>query len=114
MLGDMFSFMDMAGNLEDRKVGRYKEGDVFVSTVSVTDGREPYETAVGHPLYNDSSLVIVECYSTKGEAQAGHDRWVKTMTANELPDELRDCSNAGISQLVEGLGGDMVFPKKEE
>lgn len=35
----MLGFMDMLGNYEDRKVGRYDNGELIISTAFVTDGR---------------------------------------------------------------------------
>ncbi len=98
------------------KVDRYESEDetVKVSTIKVTDGREPYETAVSHPLYNNGDWVIVECYSTKEEAKASHKKWVEAITTEPLPDKLVDCSNAEISQLAESFGSDTKFLKEEE
>ena len=50
----MFDYFSMAGNYDERKVGRWDSGDrlKMVSTCSVTDGRKPFETAIAHPAYN--------------------------------------------------------------
>jgi hypothetical protein len=97
----MFNFMDMAGNYEDRKVDKYEEGELFISTARVTDADKPYETAVKHPDYGmDGSLAIVETYDTIEEAQKGHDQWVAKMTGENLPDELADVGLSGIGQLA--------------
>lgn len=106
----MFDFLgmsEMLGNSKDRKVDRYERGDLFVSTVYVTDGRKDYETAVAHPDYNNGDIIIVECYDTKEEAQHGHNSWVVAMRDEPLPDKLTDCVNAEISQLLESAGGEM-------
>lgn len=89
----------MAHNYEERKVARYGPDDagVCVDTVSVTDGDRPYETGVTHPAYDTGHWIIVEAYDTKEAAQAGHDRWVATMTADVLPDVLTDCANSEIA-----------------
>lgn len=105
----MFGFMDMMGTYDDRKVDRYEDGDIFVSTCSVTDGQKEYETAVAHPQYNGGSMVIVQMYDTREGAQQGHDEWVKTMTADELPNTLVDCNNSEISQMI----GEQSFDKEE-
>src|SRR4051794_13089256 len=95
----MFEFLLDAGNYESRKVGRNDFDWGFVSTAYCSDGEMPYETAVEHVAYNDGQMVIVENYETAEEAAEGHDRWVKTMTADDLPEKLVDCCNAGIAQL---------------
>lgn len=99
----MFDFFAMANNYEDRKIGRYEEGDLLVSTAWINDAAKPYETAVGHPLYNDGKLIIVEGYDTEDEAREGHQRWITVMTTEPLPKSLRD-----VSQTVFALLLDMV------
>ena len=109
----MFDFLGMAGNYEDRKVDLHTDGDdIMVSTVYVTDGRKDYETAVQHPEYNNGGMVIVECYDTKEEAQAGHNNWVIAIRDEPLPDKLVDCKNAKISQLGEAIGIAKEFPRQ--
>ena len=112
----MFNFMMDVGNYDSRKVDRYEEGDVFVSTAGVSDGQKPFETAVARPEYNDGKMVIVEMYDTEAAAQIGHCNWVKTMTSDDLPDYLRDCGNAGLAQLIDLVGGEeaMIFPRSKE
>ena len=85
----MMGMFEMMGNYASRKVARFEKDDLMVSTCSVTDADKPYETAVAHPSYNDGKIVIVEDYNTVEEAQTGHDKWVKTMTAKKLPATLR-------------------------
>lgn len=106
----MFDFLSMADNYESRKVGLHKAGDLVVSTAAVTDGEHPYETAVKHPDYNGNSLIIVESYDSKEDAQAGHDRWISTMSAEPLPDFLQDCQNSKISAFLKAE--DLRFPRK--
>ena len=91
----------MMDNYSDRKIGRYESEGCLVSTCRVTDGRQPYETAVEHEDYGDT-MVIVEAYDTRSGAKRGHRRWVKTMQENP-PAKLVDCQNAWISQLIGGL-----------
>lgn len=98
----MFSFLEDAGNYESRKVGRFQKGDIFVSTVYVSDGKEPYETGIGHPDYNDGNLVIVQAYPNIEKAKKGQEKWVKIMTSRELPESLEDCANAEISKVFFG------------
>lgn len=110
----MFFGIDMAGNYDSRKVDRYEDGDLVVSTARVTDSDKPYETAVMHPLYNDGKFVIVELYDTEDEARNGHEHWVRTMTQDELPDELRDVSTASIVSLSKALGYDPTGSRKKK
>ena len=98
----MFDFFAMMGNYEDRKVARFEDGTCTVDTAAVTDSAKPYETGICHPAYNEGAWVIVELYDTKEGAVAGHDRWVKTMTAKELPAELTDVSTATTAVLLDG------------
>lgn len=96
----MFGFFSMAGNYEDRKVGRWNgENNDFVSTALVTDSLHPYETAICHPDYNNGNLIIVEMYASKKDAIKGHEKWVKVMTSDKLPDSFVDVSSSEISQL---------------
>lgn len=109
----MFNFFVMMGNYEDRKVARDEFSWGFISTVSVTDGEKTYETAVKHERYSKGgSMIIVENYDTKSEAEAGHAKWVKTMTAKKLPDKLVDCCNAGIAQLCKAFGSKQLEQKR--
>jgi len=103
-MGDLLGTVGMMGNYESRKVGRLDKGKLSVSTVAVTDSDQPYETAVAHPRYNSGRRVIVEMYDTRKAAEAGHEKWVKTMTARKLPDQLVNVSTAGIAQLCDAFG----------
>ena len=106
----MFNFLMDAYN-PNRGVGRYEEGQVIVDTCSVSDGRCIYETGVMHPEYNDGKFVIVSAYDTEEEARQGHDQWVKTMTADTLPDKLVDCCNSELAQIGKDFGMETVFPR---
>ena len=44
----MFEFLNEAP-LAERMVDRHADGDLIVSTVSVTDSDQPFETAIQHP-----------------------------------------------------------------
>jgi len=92
-------------NYEQRKLARNDYPWGFVSTIACTDGSKPFETAVSHDKYHvaDNTIVVVEHYDTREEAQRGHDRWVRTMTAEILPAVLTDCNNAGLAQLLTAL-----------
>lgn len=79
------------GSYGERKVARYDGDGWFISTALVHDeGGPQYETAIVHPEYNERAHVIVEIYPTEEGAKEGHERWVETMTGDELPDELVD------------------------
>lgn len=95
------------------EVGQFDEDDIFVDTCSVNDAEQPFETAVAHPRYNDSKLVIVELYATEEEAKKGHDKWVKTMTAKDLPTTLKDVSTAETAKLVDLAAGEKDWRTKE-
>lgn len=108
----MFGFLQDMGNYETRKVARYedKEADLAISTARTSDGIKPYENAVCHPDYNNNSWIIAEGYDTRGEAQKGHEYWIKIMTAEKLPDSLTDCANAACADTFIGK---QVFQRKK-
>jgi hypothetical protein len=106
----MFDFFSMAGTYEERKVALYNEGGLVISTAMVTDGDLDFETAIKHPDYNDGNFVIVEAYDSLSDAHEGHERWVEIMTAEPLPDALRDCQNSSVSKFLDPE--DMKFPRK--
>ena len=95
-------------------IGRYEEGDIFVSTAAINDSDDPYETAVAHPYYNDGHLVIVETYSDLKSAKSGHKKWVSIMTRPELPAVLVDVSTAFAAKLCRIFGEDLIFEHKED
>ncbi len=101
---DLFGFMSMADNHEERVVAHHEKGGLMVDTCAVTDSRQPYETAVSHPSYNEGKWVIVELYPSKEDAQKGHDRWVEQMTTNPLPIKLEDVSTAMTAEMLDELG----------
>lgn len=110
----ILNFMNDIDNYGERKIDRY-DGDGFcIDTCAVSDGEKPYETGIKHPEYNEGYWIIVEAYDTPLAAKNGHNRWVEIMTDKQLPDSLKDCGNAEISQLLEEVGGTMEFPRKEE
>lgn len=102
----MFGFLSMMENYADRKVDRYEKGKLFVSTARVTDSSKPFETAVSHPNYDGGKIVIVELYDTLKGAQAGHKKWVRTMTAKKLPKSLRDVSTADVAAFCDAVNGE--------
>lgn len=109
----MFNFLEDGGNYAFRKVGRYESEGVFISTVFVSDGVKPYETAVAHPLYNKGDMVIVESYENYEAAQTGHNKWIEKMTKDPLPEYLEDCANAGIMQFAIKMGAEIPKYHKE-
>lgn len=109
----MFDFLLMADNYEQRKVARFDADWGFISTAYVNDAARPYETAVEHRQYNDGKMVIVAAYDTKEEAQAGHNHWVRVMTADTLPDRLVDRGEAELAELVDVFRGDNEWRIKE-
>ena len=112
---DLFG-LDMLGNYEERKVDNYKDEKkgLCIDTCMVTDSKKDYETAIGHPQYNDGSLIIVELYDTKEEAQEGHNIWVKRMTGKKLPGQLKDVSTAEIAKLCDICGKDWRKYKRQK
>lgn len=109
-MSGLFDFFNMVGNYSERAIARYDGDNLMVDTCRVTDGDHPFETAVQHPDYNGGKMVIVQAYDTREQAQEGHDRWVMRMTADTLPDELVDCQNCAISQLLPAE--EMKYPRK--
>ena len=106
----MVEFLMDAGNYEDRKVEQTEFDWGYISTARVSDGEQPFETAVCSDEYAEADdpdatdgMTIVEAYDSHEAAQKGHSRWVKTMTESP-PDELVDCCNAGIADFGDSLG----------
>jgi hypothetical protein len=100
----MFSFLDDFGNYEERKVDRFENDDLSISTCRVSDSKRPFETAVKHPKYRQDKWIVVEKYDTKEQAQTGHDKWVETMTTDPLPAKLIDVSDNEIRDMSDSLG----------
>lgn len=97
---------------EERKVARYEKNGLFIDTCAVNDSSQPYETAVAHPNYNNDELIIVQRYDTKEQARKGHDKWVKKMTAKELPKAIKDVSTSDVVEFAHALGIDLneIYP----
>jgi len=109
----IFNFLDMANNYEERKVANFEENGLIVDTCAVTDSNKPYETGITHPSYNNGEWIIVELYSTKKEAEAGHKKWVNIMTSSKLPKLLKDVSTATIAKACDYAGKDWRKRKKQ-
>ena len=101
----LFDFPSL-GPYSERRVDSFRQGDLFVSTVRVPDADAPFETAVGHPDYNEGRLVIVEEYSDIDEAREGHKVWVALMTAEELPTKLTSVSTSRAAGLRDAVRGE--------
>ena len=88
------NFLNMAGNYEDRKIGRVMPGEnngVGVSTCYVNDMDEyQYETA----LLDAQGAIPVERYFTKEEAVLGHKKWIEK--AKKVEEAIKLGSNDGI------------------
>ena len=92
MFGDIQAMM---GSYESRKVDRYEQDGIIISTARVTDSEEPYETAISHPNYNGGKWIIVQTYISREESIQGHLKWVGIMTDDKkLPQQLEDVSTA--------------------
>lgn len=114
----MFGFLsEMFNNTyETRKVtDSYEKDGVFVDTCLVNNSSQPYETAVSHPNYNDDKLIIVQMYDTEEQAQKGHKKWIKKMTAKELPKAIKDVSTSDVIDFARVLGVDLneIYRKTE-
>ena len=101
----LFDFLSMGGNYEERKVDRFEKGRLVIDTCAVADSDQSFETAVGHPKYNKGDWVVVEMYDSRKEAQIGHKKWIKKMTAKNLPKELADVSTAETARLCDSAYG---------
>lgn len=107
MVGGIFDFL-LSAPYEDRAVARWANDDesAVVDTCKVVDGKLPVETAVCHPDYNDGDWMIVEAYASIEAALVGHERWVRLVQSDELPDVIADCCNAHCASFAEELSGD--------
>jgi hypothetical protein len=112
----MFEFFQDMSNYNDRKVDRHEFDWGFVSTVRVSDGAQPFETAVEHARYHDGKMIIVEAYDDTELAQKGHNEWVEKMDGN-LPAAISECSNSEIQRMCDGFengGKPPTFMLQEE
>ena len=100
----LFDFLNMP-SYDQRKIGRHEEENLIVSTVTVTDSAAGHETAVSHPDYNNGSYIVVEEYYTREDATIGHEKWVKLMTSEDRPKELKDVSTCEIAKLFKAVSG---------
>ena len=112
----MFDFLMDMGNHDERKVARWPDSpeEWVVDTCRVSDSQCPFETAIKHEKYNGGEMVIIEEYDDKESAQVGHDKWVKIMSADELPESLVDVSTCGIAQLCDVFDSDFRQNEKKD
>jgi hypothetical protein len=109
-----FGFNSMYDNYEQRAIDRYEAEGLIVDTAAVTDGKKPIETAIKCTRYDEQRFIVVEAYDTREEAQLGHDKWVKLMTAETLPDELVEIGNGAVVDFGISMGGvKTVFKRKD-
>jgi len=105
----MFEFLMDVGNYEGRKVAKTEFEWGYISTCRVSDGSQPYETAIKSNEYaspddpdNKDNMIIVEAYDSEENAQTGHNKW-RDIMENNPPQELVDCCNAGVAELINAL-----------
>ncbi len=79
----------MAGDKEpvapSKTVRSFVRGQLQVCTIQ---RGSLFGTAIRHPTYYKNNWIVVQRYRTKLEAELGHDKWVKLMTAGEMPMRL--------------------------
>jgi hypothetical protein len=117
MFGGILGMMDMMDDYKERKVKRFEKDKLVVDTARVTDSTKPFETAVEHPDYKSGEFIVVENYDTKEDAEKGHERWVMTMTAETLPEELRDVSESTAATDLDDVAGNKgwrTYPRKKK
>jgi len=112
-MNDIFSFLNHIGNYESRKVLRNDFPEGFVSTCYVSDGSQPFETAICHKDYQ-SEIIPVEAYNTIEEAEVGHARWVEMFINKTLPERLIEFPNSAIAQLLIDTKGVKRGVKRDE
>lgn len=100
----MFEFLKDMHNYSERMVKRYEEGDTIISTARVSDARQPFETAVSDPRWNNGEFVVVAMYDTREDAEIGHEQWVKKITTSP-PVRLLDVGTSGVSEWIDVFGG---------
>lgn len=71
-----FSFLGMMFNYDERLVENTRINGYEIDTVEVNDRSWQYETAIKHKDINDGKWVVVQGYSSKEEAEKGHEKWV--------------------------------------
>ena len=110
----LFDFLDMVDDYEIRKIGCWKDEErgLFVSTAAVFDSDQPYETAIEHPDYHDR-LIIVEMYESREKAKEGHEKWVKKLQEDDLPETIEDVSTSTAAEFCRAFGNSLKFTRKK-
>ena len=89
MFNELFGYMDMIGNYEERVVKNDKCADFTLDTARVTDRNWIYETAVAHSRFNNGDWIILDGCGSKEEAVEMHNKWLNKLQ-NEDITELTD------------------------
>lgn len=118
-MDDLFNLLRMENwdNYEKRKVLSYEKDNLIVDTCEVHDQPNPYnfETAISHKGYRDGEWIIVEIYEIEANAILGHNKWVKIMTSDNLPEQLTDVSKIPVCKLKDrSEKGWRVFKKQSK
>lgn len=87
---EMFDWLDMINNYEQRMVKNDETEKFIIDTAQVTDRSWKYETAVAHDDFNDGAWIILEGTNTKEEALQVHNKWLNKLLTEDIT-ELVDC-----------------------
>jgi hypothetical protein len=109
----MFGFLDMIGNYENRKIAFTKVGRALIDTCSVSDTDAGFETGIEHPQYNGGKWIIVEEYYSAKDAKKGHEKWVAVFKKG-LPEELKDVSSYICKRIADAMGCDSTYKKTDQ
>lgn len=90
----MFEFLKDIGNYETRCVGRTEVSGLTVSTAFTSDER--YETAI----IDENQVHPVERYSTKEDAEKGHEKWCREAETITTVKKLGWLGIVGDSEIV--------------
>ena len=112
-IASFFGYDDMIGNYEQRKVANHKDDNVTVDTVRITDSDHNFETAVLSDEYKSGKWIVLEEYDTIEQAKVGHDKWVKIMTTEPLPETITDVSTSNVVNALREAGGQTEFKRKK-
>jgi hypothetical protein len=97
---------------EERVVDRFDSEDYFVSTAFCGDLEPPFqfEKAICHKKYDEGKVIPVESYTTKEEAQEGHNKWCKTM--ENPPAVIEDSGHSHLGSLVKEINGSLLYERE--
>jgi hypothetical protein len=65
-----------------RSVGRYQKNDIVISTYY---GDNRFETCVRHPCYGPLTPVLAQIYTTRPQAELGHQSWIDRTQTGLMP-----------------------------